>query len=243
MRHNAQHHTHSRGKCGYDRHSRRQQERKAATNDFHFFGGYGTNRGYLYNQERRERLRTSLLKKMHKIMMTGYIRSISRTLTAAAAASSSSSSRQFFLASSTSSLRHCVYPLSSSSSSGHRHRRYDKPSRFFAASASSSVEDDDVGDACDDGDAEKEAIEKKKSEDNKTPSSSSSALNNNLRPTQVVKELDRHIVGQHDAKRAVAIAMRNRWRRMQLPDELRKEVTPRNVLLVGPTGCGKRRIP
>ena len=64
------------------------------------------------------------------------------------------------------------------------------------------------------------------------------ALNSNLRPSQVVKELDRHIVGQGDAKRAVAIAMRNRWRRMKLPDDLKMEVTPRNVLLVGPTGCG-----
>jgi len=52
-------------------------------------------------------------------------------------------------------------------------------------------------------------------------------------------ELDRHIVGQRDAKRAVAIAMRNRWRRQQLPEDLNREVTPRNVLLVGPTGCGK----
>lgn len=55
-------------------------------------------------------------------------------------------------------------------------------------------------------------------------------------------ELDRHIVGQGDAKRAVAIAMRNRWRRRQLPEELRREVTPRNVLLVGPTGCGKTEV-
>ena len=61
-------------------------------------------------------------------------------------------------------------------------------------------------------------------------------LENNMRPLEIVSQLDRHIVGQHDAKRAVAIAMRNRWRRQQLPDELRKEVTPRNVLLVGPTG-------
>jgi ATP-dependent protease Clp ATPase subunit len=60
----------------------------------------------------------------------------------------------------------------------------------------------------------------------------------NLKPSQVVAELDRHIVGQSDAKRAVAIAMRNRWRRKLLSDDLRKEVTPRNVLLVGPTGCG-----
>ena len=75
---------------------------------------------------------------------------------------------------------------------------------------------------------------------NKTSATtSSSELDLNLTPSQVVAGLDRHIVGQHDAKRAVAIAMRNRWRRKQLSDELRKEVTPRNVLLVGPTGCGK----
>lgn len=65
------------------------------------------------------------------------------------------------------------------------------------------------------------------------------ALAKNLRPSDVVKELDRHIVGQRDAKRAIAIAMRNRWRRRQLPTELQKEVTPRNVLMIGPTGCGK----
>lgn len=65
------------------------------------------------------------------------------------------------------------------------------------------------------------------------------ALAKNLRPSDVVKELDRHIVGQQDAKRAIAIAMRNRWRRRQLPAELQKEVTPRNVLMIGPTGCGK----
>lgn len=64
-------------------------------------------------------------------------------------------------------------------------------------------------------------------------------LERQLRPSEVVTELDRHIVGQDDAKRAVAIAMRNRWRRKQLPLELRKEVTPRNVLMIGPTGCGK----
>jgi ATP-dependent HslUV protease ATP-binding subunit HslU len=64
----------------------------------------------------------------------------------------------------------------------------------------------------------------------------------NLKPSQVVAGLDLHIVGQADAKRAVAIAMRNRWRRQQLPLELRKEITPRNVLLVGPTGCGKTEV-
>ena len=61
-------------------------------------------------------------------------------------------------------------------------------------------------------------------------------LNKNLKPSEIVEALDRHIVGQPDAKKSVAIAMRNRWRRRQLPEDLRKEVTPRNVLLVGPTG-------
>lgn len=69
-----------------------------------------------------------------------------------------------------------------------------------------------------------------------------SELDRNLTPSEVVAGLDRHIVGQNDAKRAVAIAMRNRWRRKQLPEEMRKEVTPRNVLLVGPTGCGKTEV-
>ena len=63
-----------------------------------------------------------------------------------------------------------------------------------------------------------------------------------LRPTEVVTELNRHIVGQASAKRAVAIAMRNRWRRRQLPPALLKEVTPRNVLMIGPTGCGVSSI-
>jgi ATP-dependent HslUV protease ATP-binding subunit HslU len=75
-----------------------------------------------------------------------------------------------------------------------------------------------------------------------TPAELENSLLINLKPSEVVKELDRHIVGQADAKRAVAIAMRNRWRRKQLPDDLRKEVTPRNVLLVGPTGCGKTEV-
>mmetsp|Transcript_10930 Transcript_10930/g.23696 ORF Transcript_10930/g.23696 Transcript_10930/m.23696 type:complete len:576 (+) Transcript_10930:52-1779(+) len=64
----------------------------------------------------------------------------------------------------------------------------------------------------------------------------------NLRPTEVLAQLDRHIVGQASAKRAVAIAMRNRWRRRQLPPALLKEVTPRNVLMIGPTGCGKTEV-
>ncbi len=61
-------------------------------------------------------------------------------------------------------------------------------------------------------------------------------------PREIVSELDRYIVGQGDAKRAVAIALRNRWRRKQLPDELREEVTPKNILMIGPTGVGKTEI-
>ena len=59
-----------------------------------------------------------------------------------------------------------------------------------------------------------------------------------MTPREIVQELDRHIVGQHDAKRAVAIALRNRWRRMQLVPELRNEVMPKNILMIGPTGVG-----
>jgi ATP-dependent HslUV protease ATP-binding subunit HslU len=61
-------------------------------------------------------------------------------------------------------------------------------------------------------------------------------------PREIVSELDRFIVGQNDAKRAVAIALRNRWRRQQLPDGLREEVVPKNILMIGPTGCGKTEI-
>ena len=64
----------------------------------------------------------------------------------------------------------------------------------------------------------------------------------NLSPREIVSELDRHIVGQQDAKRAVAIALRNRWRRQQLAPGLREEVTPKNILMIGPTGCGKTEI-
>src|SRR6187551_2634057 len=63
-----------------------------------------------------------------------------------------------------------------------------------------------------------------------------------LSPKQIVAELDRYIVGQHDAKRAVAVALRNRWRRQQLPEALRHEVTPKNILMIGPTGVGKTEI-
>jgi ATP-dependent HslUV protease ATP-binding subunit HslU len=61
-------------------------------------------------------------------------------------------------------------------------------------------------------------------------------------PREIVSELDRFIVGQKDAKRAVAIALRNRWRRQQLPEDLREEVLPKNILMIGPTGCGKTEI-
>ena len=64
----------------------------------------------------------------------------------------------------------------------------------------------------------------------------------NFSPREIVSELDRFIVGQGDAKRAVAVALRNRWRRQQLPNSLREEVLPKNILMIGPTGCGKTEI-
>ncbi len=63
-----------------------------------------------------------------------------------------------------------------------------------------------------------------------------------MTPQEIVSELDKHIVGQRDAKRAVAIALRNRWRRQQVPDALRSEITPKNILMIGPTGVGKTEI-
>ena len=64
----------------------------------------------------------------------------------------------------------------------------------------------------------------------------------NMTPREIVQELDKHIIGQASAKRAVAIALRNRWRRQQLPDELKSEITPKNILMIGPTGVGKTEI-
>src|SRR5262250_313126 len=63
-----------------------------------------------------------------------------------------------------------------------------------------------------------------------------------LTPREIVQELDKYIVGQDNAKRAVAIALRNRWRRQQLPPELRDEVAPKNIIMIGPTGVGKTEI-
>ena len=64
----------------------------------------------------------------------------------------------------------------------------------------------------------------------------------NMTPREIVHELDRHIIGQQEAKRAVAIALRNRWRRMQLDEDLRAEISPKNILMIGPTGVGKTEI-
>ena len=63
-----------------------------------------------------------------------------------------------------------------------------------------------------------------------------------MTPREIVQELDKHIVGQDEAKRAVAIALRNRWRRMQIDEQLRNEITPKNILMIGPTGVGKTEI-
>ena len=67
-------------------------------------------------------------------------------------------------------------------------------------------------------------------------------MNDNLTPKAIVRALDEHIVGQAEAKKAVAVALRNRWRRQRLPLDLRDEVTPKNILMIGPTGCGKTEI-
>ena len=74
------------------------------------------------------------------------------------------------------------------------------------------------------------------------PSSPNISPMTDLSPREIVSELDRFIVGQDDAKRAVAVALRNRWRRKRVPDDLRDEVTPKNILMIGPTGVGKTEI-
>ena len=63
-----------------------------------------------------------------------------------------------------------------------------------------------------------------------------------MTPREIVHELDKHIIGQADAKRAVSIALRNRWRRLQLDEDLRAEISPKNILMIGPTGVGKTEI-
>jgi len=63
-----------------------------------------------------------------------------------------------------------------------------------------------------------------------------------LTPTQIVSELDKYIIGQDLAKKSVAIALRNRWRRINVPDEMREEIMPNNIILIGPTGVGKTEI-
>lgn len=63
-----------------------------------------------------------------------------------------------------------------------------------------------------------------------------------LTPREIVKELDKYIIGQQNAKRSVAIALRNRWRRLQIPEGLREEILPNNIILIGPTGVGKTEI-
>src|SRR5712692_3302206 len=63
-----------------------------------------------------------------------------------------------------------------------------------------------------------------------------------MTPREIVSELDRYIVGQRNAKRAVAVALRNRWRRQQVPEDLREEIAPKNIIMIGPTGVGKTEI-
>src|ERR687892_531718 len=75
-----------------------------------------------------------------------------------------------------------------------------------------------------------------------TPTSAKPASLDHLTPREIVAELDRYVIGQRDAKRMVAIALRNRWRRQQLPSELRDEVIPKNIIMIGPTGVGKTEI-
>ena len=67
-------------------------------------------------------------------------------------------------------------------------------------------------------------------------------MESSFSPREIVSELDKFIIGQTNAKKAVAVALRNRWRRKQLPDDLKEEILPKNILMVGPTGCGKTEI-
>ena len=86
------------------------------------------------------------------------------------------------------------------------------------------------------------AVPKVKIEKKESPKKSNSTLGQNLAPKQIVEELNRYIVGQKDAKKAVAIALRNRYRRKLVENPLREEIVPKNILMVGPTGVGKTEI-
>lgn len=129
--------------------------------------------------------------------------------------------------------------------------------RFLSAAPTSGDDDNDEVDGTDSTPADVDETTNTTTDNDATPSISPMEVEDtpstdtqkpewlttiSLRPTEVVTELNRHIVGQASAKRAVAIAMRNRWRRRQLPPALLKEVTPRNVLMIGPTGCGKTEV-
>lgn len=100
----------------------------------------------------------------------------------------------------------------------------------------SDSDDEDTDDDDDDTDNDDEADSGEHDDDAGYDSQAT------LTPREVVSQLDRFIIGQNDAKKAVAIALRNRWRRRQLPDDMRDEISPRNILMVGPTGCGKTEI-
>lgn len=126
-------------------------------------------------------------------------------------------------------------------------RTVSRPSYVFYnvadnTSSDATIDDDDVDETDHSGGDNVDDVSSDPVVSHDAPSSQESELERKLRPSEVVKELNRHIVGQADAKRAVAIAMRNRWRRRQLPSDLMKEVTPRNVLMIGPTGCGKTEV-
>ena len=69
-----------------------------------------------------------------------------------------------------------------------------------------------------------------------------SYMENQLTPARIVQELDKYIIGQAEAKKAVAIALRNRWRRLSAPEEIRREIIPNNIMMIGPTGVGKTEI-
>ena len=76
-----------------------------------------------------------------------------------------------------------------------------------------------------------------------SPETSSAVPTPVMTPREIVSELDRYIVGQKDAKRAVAIALRNRWRRQLVPEDLREEIAPKNIIMIGPTGLGRPKSP